>query len=453
MQYPRLAIVDLETTGADPTRDRITEVAILVTEGDALIESWSSLVNPGVPIPERIQSLIGITDEMVRDAPGFAELASEITRHLDGAIFVAHNVRFDYNFLRAAFEREGARFHAPTLCSVRFSRALHPQFPRHGLDAIIERHGYTISSRHRALDDAQIVWQFLQDSRRDHAAEAITRAWTKALSDTPQPRLPEGDLEALPECPGVFVLRNAQGHPLEIGRARNLRSEVLGRFTRKGDARTARRAAEVKSVDSWPAAGELEASLMELRIERQEPVRAKRQEGAWGWRLDHTQTPVLQLVELSGSDPLAWHDTFACMRGELEAHKLLRELVAKHQLCPRRLGLEHGKGACHAHALGRCRGVCADKESSAAHDLRLMTALAGLRLRAWPYPGAVVFAEHDATHERSAFHAFDQWCHLGSRDSLEEARDLTHKPQRTFDAEIFRILHRWLSQPGTGNVC
>ena len=67
MRYPRLVIVDLETTGADPNRDRITEIAILITEGDQLIEQWSSLVNPGMHIPSRIQELIGISDEMVAE--------------------------------------------------------------------------------------------------------------------------------------------------------------------------------------------------------------------------------------------------------------------------------------------------------------------------------------------------------------------------------------------------
>jgi DNA polymerase-3 subunit epsilon len=445
MHYPRLAIVDLETTGADPTRDRITEIAILITEGDTLIEQWSSLINPGVPIPWRIQELIGISDDMVADALSFAEVADAVRQRLADAIFVAHNVRFDYNFMRAAFERLGEAFHAPALCSVKFSRALYPQFPRHGLDAIIARHGYAISSRHRALDDAQIVWQFLQESRRDHPPEAVTHAWSRALSSTPQPRLPQGDLEALPECAGVFVFRNAHGHALEIGRSRNLRAEVLGLFTsRKADARTKKRAAGVQHVETIPAAGELDAMLKELQVARNEATAKPRQEGAWGWHIDLQAVPPVQLRELGGSDPLTWGDTYACLRGELEAKKLLRDLVAKNRLCPRRLGLELGSGPCHSHALGKCLGVCAGKEEPAQHDLRLLTALSGLKLRAWPYAGPFVFAEHDAANERSAFHVFDQWCHLGSFDTHAEAAECATQPLRRFDAEKYRLLQRWL---------
>jgi DNA polymerase-3 subunit epsilon len=453
MHYPRLAIVDLETTGADPSRDRITEIAILVTEGDTLIEQWSTLVNPGMPIPWRIQELIGISDEMVADAPSFADVAAAVREKLDGNIFVAHNVRFDYNFLRAAFERQGEVFHAPALCSVKFSRALYPQFPRHGLDAIIARHGYAISARHRALDDAQIVWQFLLESRREQTDEDVTRAWSRALSDIPQPRLPEGDLEALPESAGVYVFRNAQGHALEIGRARNLRAEVLGLFTsRKGDARAKKRASGVHHVDSFATAGELDAMLRELQICRGETTGKPRQDAAWGWRFDPNATPVLQLQELSGCDPASWGDIYGCLRGELEARKLLRDIVAKQRLCPRRLGLELGDGPCHSHALGKCVGVCAGKESGAQHDLRLLTALSGLRLRPWPYPGSTIFVEHDEAHSRSAFHVFDQWCHLGSFDTHADAADCVAGTARSFDAEKYRLLHRWLTQAGHGAV-
>lgn len=449
MQYPRLAIVDLETTGADPTRDRITEIAILLTEGDTLLEQWSTLVNPERPIPTRIQDLIGITDSMVSDAPRFAELAAAVRKRLDGAVFVAHNVRFDYNFLRAAFEREGQAFHVPALCSVKFSRALYPQFSRHGLDAIIERHGYSIASRHRALDDAQIVWRFLQDCRAAHEAEVTERAWQRSLSTTPQTRLPAGELEALPEAPGVYVLRNAQGHPLEIGRARNLRSEVLGIFTNKDNPRLRSRAKGVVAVDTIATAGELATGLAELQLLQRE-LPGKRQNAAWGWRLDEqatTGTPLLQLQDLQGSDPTGWQSVFGCLRGPLEAQKLLRDICAKHQLCPRRLGLERGKGACHASALGKCRGVCRELESPTEHDHRLRAALHSLRVRDWPGGATAIVHERHSGTDREVFHVFDHWCHIGSWSTRSEAlREAPALPRR-FDAEIYRLLLRWLSQP------
>jgi len=99
-----LAIVDLETTGAHPAWDRVTEIAVLEIEDGDVTAEWSTLVNPGMPIPAAIQALTGISNAMVADAPSFAELAQDLYARLAGRVFVAHNARFDYGFLRNEFE-------------------------------------------------------------------------------------------------------------------------------------------------------------------------------------------------------------------------------------------------------------------------------------------------------------------------------------------------------------
>ena len=129
-----IAVVDIETTGSDPASDRITEIAVLEVDGFEVRDAWSTLVNPGVRLPTPIQALTGITEEMLAGAPRFATLAEDLHERLQGRLLVAHNARFDYGFLRREFERAGIRFHARTLCSVRLSRRLYPQHPRHNLD-------------------------------------------------------------------------------------------------------------------------------------------------------------------------------------------------------------------------------------------------------------------------------------------------------------------------------
>jgi DNA polymerase-3 subunit epsilon len=119
MQDRRYAFVDLETSGVSPSEDRITEIGIVLVDGDTLVEEWSSLLDPGVPIPPEITALTGITNEMLRGAPRFAALLPEVGRRLEGRVFVAHNARFDYGFLKAEFRRAGERFGADVLCTVR----------------------------------------------------------------------------------------------------------------------------------------------------------------------------------------------------------------------------------------------------------------------------------------------------------------------------------------------
>ena len=141
MLAPEVAFVDLETTGTTPTGDRVTEIGIVRISGGELVDEWSSLVDPGCPIPEDIQVLTGITHAMVRGAPGFGELAREVRERLEGRLFVAHNARFDYGFLKNEFRRVGISFTADVLCTVRLSRRLYPEASSHGLDAVVERHG------------------------------------------------------------------------------------------------------------------------------------------------------------------------------------------------------------------------------------------------------------------------------------------------------------------------
>ncbi len=446
-----LAIVDLETTGADPNRDRITEVAILRIENGSLVDRWSSLVDPERPIPWRIQEVTGISDTMVASAPNFRTLADGIAGRLEGAVFVAHNARFDFSFLRAAFGERGIGFDPPVLCSVKFSRALYPEHARHGLDAIIARHGYVVTDRHRAMTDAELVWRFLQEATAGFNSTRIEAAIKRASSyGRAVPRLPLGDLEALPEAPGVYLFLNGADSVVDIGRSQHLRSKVLGCFTGKQDNRTARLAAQTKRVEVALAAGELDAQLLELALLRQYAADAH-SGNAFGWRYvpNRRRLPVLEFESLTGTDPAEWENLFGCFRGTREAENALRELAMLGHLCPQRLGLEQGNGPCQAHSLRRCAGVCAGRETPEDHDTRLLAALKPLRLKPWPWRGPIAISEIFEPTGRTALHVFDRWCLLGSvHDGAAADELLGDLPPRRFDFERYRLLSRWLAQPG-----
>ena len=136
----RLAFVDIETTGGRATRDRIIEIAIKVIEDGEILNEWQSLIDPETAIPNFIYSLTGITNEHVKGAPIFKSVADEVDELTKDAIFVAHNARFDYAFLKAEFKRLEHRFNRRVLCTVKLAKALYPQFKGHGLDALIKRH-------------------------------------------------------------------------------------------------------------------------------------------------------------------------------------------------------------------------------------------------------------------------------------------------------------------------
>src|SRR5258706_15563678 len=135
-----IAFVDVETTGTSATGDRITEIGIVRVADGELVDEWSTLVNPECSIPEEIRALTGITTPMVRGKPTFSELRREVLERLEGRVFIAHNARFDYGFLKHEFRRTGIAFTADVLCTVRLARRLYPEAIGHGLDALIARH-------------------------------------------------------------------------------------------------------------------------------------------------------------------------------------------------------------------------------------------------------------------------------------------------------------------------
>ncbi|HVL54952.1 MAG TPA: exonuclease domain-containing protein, partial [Burkholderiaceae bacterium] len=231
MQDYCFAFVDLETTGVSAAADRITEIGVVLIDNGAPSGEWSSLVDPGVPIPPAIQSLTGITNDMVRQAPAFRDIAVKLREMLKNRIVVAHNARFDYGFLKNEYRRLGERLTAELLCTVRLSRRLFPQFSSHSLDSILARHRLPGAGRHRALGDARLLAQFVERLWAEEDRQQLSEIISSLLRQPARPpHLPDGALEVLPESPGVYVFRGETGHPLYVGKARNLRQRVRGHF-------------------------------------------------------------------------------------------------------------------------------------------------------------------------------------------------------------------------------
>jgi len=164
--------LDIETTGGSPLGSRITEIGAVRVEDDKVVGTFNELVNPEQHVPSFITKMTGISDDMLWDAPLFRGIADDLELFLDGAIFVAHNVNFDYSFIKAAYGEIGARFNMDRLCTARLSRRLYPDQPRHNLDTIIERHGFVVKDRHRALDDAKVLFDFYQKALAEHGQAA-----------------------------------------------------------------------------------------------------------------------------------------------------------------------------------------------------------------------------------------------------------------------------------------
>ena len=495
----RCVFVDLETTGTSAARERITEVGIVSVDfdGDSVrVQEWSSLVNPQRPIPSEIQWLTGITNAMVRDAPTFAELADTLLERLRDAVFIAHNARFDYGFLKAEFARLGIPWRATTLCTVRLSRLIDPDRSPHTLDAVAARYGLDGEQRHRALGDARVLWRFLQAlaARRppleiEQAVGALLRA-----SSTP-PMLPPDALDAIPDTPGVYLFYGLNAHPIYIGKSLTLRSRVMAHFSADhANAQDARLSQQVCRIEWEETAGDVgallrEAELVKTRLPAHN-IALRRHAGQVLLRLTGNRPRFVPAAQVE-PDALPEHHGPFGSRAAGRAHLLA--LAREHRLCLKTLGLERaasktrkpstaaaqaedaapaGQPAaastlppstaqapqqamqqatppapCFAYQVRRCLGACVGEEPADAHAQRVETLLEPLRIARWPYNAAVALIERRADGLREQLYVFDRWCWLGSVATLDAAHSLAAaEAPRCFDADIYRIARAALAR-------
>lgn len=447
----RLAILDVETTGADPRADRVTEVGLLLIDDGVLVEEWASLVNPGRCIPTGIEALTGISTRMVERAPAFDDLAVDLAQRLDGRVLVAHNARFDYAFLRGEFRRAGMTFHSDALCTVRLSRRLAPAERRHNLDALIARYALASDGRHRALPDARLVHRLLGALHEQVGAPALLTAVDAVVTRPLDATLP-APLDDLPDAPGAYLLYATDGAPLLSGKAANLRTQVLAHLGERGTRGREQRAALQAGAIEWTAtAGELGAALRHLRNLREHAPRHNRRSrdsvGGWGLQWQPQDQPQVAIVNLDEGEGLTLGDLCGPFRSPADALAALRGIARDRRLCAAAVGLAPAGAACPPeHA---CGGACTGRESHAAHTLRMIEALARLRMAAWPFRGAVALVEEDRAGLRAELHVAQDWRHLGSVTTPADIPAVLAAAGRRppFDVEVYRLLQRALATP------
>jgi len=453
-----LVLVDLETTGTNPTRDRIIEIGLLQIENGREQQRWSTLVNPERGLSEFIEGYTGITSEMVAEAQVFAKIARELLQLLQGRTLVAHNARFDYGFLKSEFHRLGYTFQAPLLCTVRLSRKLYPKERKHNLDAVIARHDLSCASRHRALDDAAVLKDFLHSVRRQLPFDQVEKAVRTQLKSPSLPSsLPSGAVDAIPSGPGVYRFYDAEKRLLYVGKSINLRQRVQSHFS--GDHRSPkglRLSQQLAGIEWSETAGELGALLLEAQqIKELNPIhnrQLRRHNSLCSWQISPPGADFIrpELVTLKQLEAIPFDQLFGLYRTRNAGLKALRELVDEHRLCAKKLGLEKGKGACFAYQLKKCQGACIDEEPALLHNARLLNALAKQKVQDWPFSGPVGIRERHPANGMEQIILLDRWCHLGTAKDEQELQHLIETPTPLdFDLDRYKILRRFFREQAT----
>jgi DNA polymerase-3 subunit epsilon len=446
VQLPAV-IVDIETTGGNVTYDRITEIAVIeVTESG--VTEWSTLINPRMKIPPMIQLLTGITDEMVESAPYFEQVAKEILLRLKDKLFIAHNVRFDYGFIRNEFSRLAFTFKAPLLCTVKLSRALYADRDGHSLEKIIARHQIMVQSRHRALDDAKATFKFIQIAEEENSTEQVRAA---LRSQNRRGSLPGGFnaalIEGLPNSPGVYYFWGEAKELLYVGKSVNIKKRVLSHFT--ADHRSSKEmkiCQQTRHISFEKTAGELTALILESqKIKALQPLynrKLRRVSNLYSIQLEDAGENTLVPKTVALRNLTNHSKLYGLYPSEKNARQDIQTICDQHGLCYQLAGLERpGSRACTSHQLKKCAGYCVGKASVLIHNVKMIEGFSALALKAWPYDGPVVLIEPDQRGETAAHLLIDNWRILGVAQSEADYTEiLAGENVQPLDKDIYKYL-------------
>ncbi len=447
-----LAIVDVETTGASATYGRIIEVGVLRIENGVVVRTYQSLVNPDRPIPPSIEQLTGINNADLESAPSFRRIAGDLYDVLDDAVFVAHNARFDYGFIKNELRRAGIGYTARCLCTVKLSRLLFPEFRHHDLSSVIKRHDIECRDRHRALGDATAVNAFLRVLQDTHDPDRLAAAIRQIMKTAAlPPNLDRETVEQLPEGPGVYLFYGSGGELLYVGKSVNLKARVQSHFSSDySNAREMKMCQQVHRVEVKPTAGEFGALLLESQmIKELRPIynqRSRQIRNIVAAKKEITGKGYagISLEEIDHIDVAGESAILGIFRSTKQAKDYLHRISKEHRLCAKLLGLERTGGYCFPFHLHQCGGACMGEEEPALYNARLEQAFASRMVKAWPYAGGVLIEEKGDRPGEGEVFLVDHWCLLSSFKYSDFGLERHVSPPPRFDYDSYKILSRYL---------
>jgi DNA polymerase-3 subunit epsilon len=367
------AIVDIETTGGYASANAITEIAIAIHDGNQMIDFFETLINPQIAIPRYIQSLTGITHAMVSQAPSFEEVAPKIFSLLSDKIFVAHNVNFDYSFVKHQLGQLGYELDCKKLCTVRLGRKVLPGHLSYSLGNLCQSLEIEIEQRHRAGGDALATVRLFECIlKNDHAGEIIGMLKGKAKDQFLPPHLPVEKVAQLPCEPGVYYFHNQKGKVVYVGKARDLKKRVHSHFSNNKPGRQKQDfLREIYNISFKVCGSELMAFILEsIEIKRLWPLYNRSQKGfeqAFGLYLYEDGRGYQRLIIEKKKKHLQPLYTFNLL---LDGHNMLKKLIADFELCPRLCYIDVSPGL----TLPEIHGLSVE-----AYNLRVSEAVIHLR--------------------------------------------------------------------------
>lgn len=369
------AIVDIETTGGSAKREKIIEFAVVIYDGEKIIDSFESLVHPERSIPSFITRITGITDDILIGAPKFYEIAKKIVKITEGCIFVAHNSRFDYSFVQEEFSKLGFTYSRKQLCTVKLFRKLLPGLKSYALGNLIKEFKINVDSRHRAMADVKATLDILKIALKvPNSEKTLSDIFGISIKET---KLPPGIalsyIEKLPDKTGVYYFLDMFDNIVYIGKSTNIKKRVKQHF-QKITPKSTKFYNTVRKIDFKLTGSELIAYLKEAEeIKKYKPPANKALKNdefpySISFKKDEKGYFKFSISKTKKTDK----NILSEFNSRKSAKAYLSNFIAYNNLCEHVSGTNNYEGACFEYGIGNCLGACLGLESQNDYNDRIL---------------------------------------------------------------------------------
>lgn len=441
----KYAIIDIETTGLSPKNEKITEVAVFIHDGKQIVDEYATLLNPERKIPYRITKITGITNQMVEPAPKFYEVAKKIVEITSGAVFVGHNVCFDYGFLSQEFLRLGYNYERETIDTVKLSRKLIPGQPSYSLGKLCRNLGINNHSRHRAEGDALAttkLFELLLSMDSDLSVKDSKKAGSEVNKDL---------TEGLPEKTGVYYFYDKSDELIYVGKSVNIRERVLSHLNNNQDHKEQEMKNKLARVGYELTGSELVALLLEsAEIKKNQPLynRAQRRTyynyGLYSYKDEKGYLNLKLARIIDGTAPIYTYSS------SQEGKEHLYQLTLQFKLCQKLTGLYDSSGSCFLYQIHECKGACIGEEAPEKYNARVIEALENYHFRDQNF----FLFDVGRTDDELAVIKVENGQYQGfgyvEKGFILQERDLLHEciVNQKDNKEVRRIIISYLKKPG-----
>ncbi len=367
---PAYAIIDIETTGLSPRSEKITEIAIIIHDGQKETERYSTLLNPERKISYRITQITGINNKMVDDAPKFYEVARKIVELTENKIVVGHNVRFDYGFIRNEFMSLGYDYKRRTLDTIKLARKLIPGQPSYGLGKLCKALKIENPDRHRAMGDAMATTTLFE------MLLAIDQHPEQINLNGAQSDMSKSLVKDLPAKAGVYYFYDNRDELIYVGKSVNIHDRVLSHLNNNLHKKAIEMKSAIADVKYEITGSELIALLLESsEIKKHQPLYNRAQRRTffnYGLYSFYDEQGYLNLKVMSIISELSPIYTYSSVQ---EGKEHLERLCEEYELCQKLCGLYFNAGPCFYFQINKCQGACKGEETVEDYNKRVNSAL------------------------------------------------------------------------------